>query len=335
MNTPVSVSVVVPTYMRADDLEHCLNALAVQTRRAAEVIVVHRPEDEESHARCCAFEDVLPVRTIQVAEPGQVAALNAGLTAVTGSVVAFTDDDCRPVREWIERLSAWFESDERIGAVGGRDVVHENGGRLELTREHVGRVRWYGRHVGNHHAEAPVQDVQFLKGANMAFRTRLLTGFDTRLRGAGAQVCNDLQVSLSVWRAGWRVVWDPAVRVNHFPAERLDGDARDRRSRDAMVAHHHNDVYVLQRELAPWNKLTTLGYRLLVGTRAAPGLVHLALQLPRAGRREAWARYRAVNSGRLAGVRTFLTERGSGVRVREQTAADVSERADHRAHAQS
>lgn len=167
----------------------------------------------------------------------------------------------------------------------------------------------------------------------MAFRADLLTGFDTRLRGAGAQVCNDLQVSLSVWRRGWRVVWDPAVRVNHFPAERLDGDARDRRSRDAIVAHHHNDVYVLLRELPAWRKLTALGYRLLVGTRAAPGLLHLFLQVPRPGRRDMWFRYRAVNAGRLAGIRTWLAARGSRARIGEEVAPDVAERAGHRAQA--
>jgi glycosyltransferase involved in cell wall biosynthesis len=333
MTEALTVSVVIPTYRRADELERCLRALAEQTRPADEVIVVHRPEDEESYACCRSYEGTLALRTIEVARPGQIAALNAGLAAARGSVVAFTDDDCRPVPEWVERLSAWFASDERIGAVGGRDVVHEHGSVLELAADQVGRIRWFGRHVGNHHAEAAAQDVQFLKGANMAFRAPLVTGFDTRLRGAGAQVCNDLQVSLSVWRRGWRVVWDPAVRVNHFPADRLDGDARDRRSRDAIVAHHHNDVYVLLRELPAWKKLTALAYRLVVGTRAAPGLVHLFLQLPRPGRRDAWFSYLAVNSGRLAGIRTFLTATSSRVRPGEEVAPDVAERAGNRAQA--
>lgn len=333
MTEHLAVSVVVPTYRRPDDLDRCLRALAAQTRPADEILVVHRPDDYESHERCTSFEGRLRIRAIEVLAPGQVAALNAGLAAATGTVVAFTDDDCRPVPEWLERLCDWFETDDRIGAVGGRDVVHEHGRRLDLAARDVGRVRWFGRHVGNHHAEAPAQDVQFLKGANMAYRRRLLRGFDTRLRGVGAQVCNDLQVSLSVWRRGWRVVWDPAVRVDHFAAARLDGDARDRRSRDAIVAQHHNDVYVLLRELPAWNKLTALAYRLLVGTRAAPGMLHLVLQLPRSGRRDVWFRYRAVNVGRLGGVRTFLATPSSGPVGGEEVAPDVPERPAHGAHA--
>jgi glycosyltransferase involved in cell wall biosynthesis len=324
---------VVPTYRRADDLDSCLRALAAQTRPADEVIVVHRPEDREAGARCRSYREELPVRAVQVREPGQVAALNAGLDAATGSVVAFTDDDCRPGREWVERLAAWFASDERIGAVGGRDVVHENGSVLELSADRVGRIRWFGRHVGNHHAEASPQDVQFLKGANMAFRSHLLDGFDTRLRGTGAQVCNDLQASLGVWRAGRRVIWDPKVRVEHYPAARPDDDSRDRRSRDAIVAHHHNDVYVLLRELPVWNKVTALLYRLLVGTRAAPGLVHLALQMRHSDRGEAWFRFRAVTAGRLSGVWTFLGSRRSGGRAAEHAAADVAEGPAHGARA--
>ena len=334
MTDPLRVSVVVPTYRRADDLEMCLRALAAQTRPADEVVVVHRPDDVEALARCQSYEQELPVAAIQVEEPGQVAALNAGLDAATGSVVAFTDDDCRPRPEWVERLAAWFASDERIGAVGGRDVVHENGSLLELRADAVGRIRWFGRHVGNHHAEAPAQDVQFLKGANMAFRSDALDGFDTRLRGAGAQVCNDLQASLGVWRRGRRVVWDPKVSVDHYPAARLDGDSRDRRSREAIVAHHHNDVYVLLSELPAWNKVTALLYRLLVGTRAAPGLVHLAFHMRHAGRADAWFRFRAVTAGRLSGLRTFAGSRRSGRRAAEDAAADVADRPAHgtRAH---
>jgi glycosyltransferase involved in cell wall biosynthesis len=334
MSEPLRVSVVVPTYQRADDLEMCLRALAAQTRPPDEVVVVHRPDDAEADACCRSYEHRLPVRAVQVREPGQVAALNAGLDAATGSVVAFTDDDCRPAPEWVERMAAWFASDERIGAVGGRDVVHENGSLLELSADAVGRIRWFGRHVGNHHAEAPAQDVQFLKGANMAFRRNALHGFDTRLRGAGAQVCNDLQASLGVWRRGRRVVWDPMVRVEHYPAARPDGDSRDRRSREAIVAHHHNDVYVLLRELPAWNKVTALLYRLFVGTRAAPGVGHLALQIPGGRRADAWFRFRAVTAGRLSGLWTFLrSSRSDGRRAAEDASADVAERSAHGARA--
>ena len=204
-----------------------------------------------------AFDGPLALRTVSVSQPGQVQALNCGLTVVRTPLVAITDDDARPHVDWIERICEHF-ADPTVGAVGGRDVVYWEGQLLDGSTKLVGRVQWYGRVIGNHHLSGPAQDVQFLKGANMSYRRDALLGFDEQLAGHGAQVCNDMQASLRVHVSGWRVVWDPAVAVDHFPAERLDEDKRLTPTMRAVANQLHNQTYILLSLLRGWRRVNAV-----------------------------------------------------------------------------
>lgn len=268
---PVTVSVVVPSYLRPDDLARCLRGLAAQTVEPEEILVVLRPED--SGGRAAAQGAPCDVRVVPVRISGQVAALNQGCDAARGSVIAFTDDDAVPHPGWVESLASRFSTDPRIGAVGGRDVVYWRGEIIGGEAETVGRVRWWGRRIGNHHLESTLQDVDFLKGANMALRASARQPFDARLLGPGAQVCNDMEVSWSIRRRGWRVVWDPGVRIDHFPAEREDDDKRESRSVTSECHACHNEIYGVLRHAAWWQRPIQFGYHMIIGSRQAPGIL--------------------------------------------------------------
>jgi GT2 family glycosyltransferase len=303
----LSLAVVVPSYRRPRELESCLNGLAVQTQAPAQTIVVVRAEDEESRALVAAREREGRLEVVVADRPGLLAALSAGCARVRSAAVAFTDDDCVPHPDWLERIAGRFTEDPSIGAVGGRDIVHKASSVEQRQVTDVGRVRRLTRLVGNHHNIAVGQDVDFLKGACMAVRTACLPALDERLRGSGAQVHSDMQLTLAVRRAGWRVLYDPSIRVDHFPAPRFDDDGREHRSLRAISDEHHNETLVLLTLLPAWQKPLVLGYRLLVGTRAAPGAalaLPALLRSPRRGRllRESLS----ANAGRLAGFATFI-----------------------------
>jgi GT2 family glycosyltransferase len=300
------VSVVVVSYGRPAELARCLEGLLRQTVAPGEIVVVLRPQDAAGRASAARFADA--VRVVPVDRPGQVAALNAGRAAARGALLCFVDDDAVPAPDWVARIVAWFAADDAIGAVGGRDVVHHgdviDGG--PATR--VGHVSWWGRITGRHHRESTVQDVQFLKGANMAYRAVALRPFDERLWGTGAQVCNDLEASLSVHRRGWRLVYDPDVRVDHFPAHRWDEDQRGARTLEAERAEQHNELYALLRNVPLWQAPLVIGYRVLVGYRRAPGVMFFLVDVARA-REVSPARRRelaALTQARAAAVGTWV-----------------------------
>jgi hypothetical protein len=118
-----------------------------------------------------------------------------------------------------------------------------------------------------------------------------------------------MAISLAVRRAGWRLRWDPDVRVDHFPAPRFDADARGGGSLTALANEQHNDLYVVLRHGPPSIKPAALLYRLLVGTPHAPGVLRAPLELLRAAdpqdRRNLLRLVAAVLRARLQALRTL------------------------------
>jgi cellulose synthase/poly-beta-1,6-N-acetylglucosamine synthase-like glycosyltransferase len=171
----------------------------------------------------------LPIQIQQIDRPGVVQALNLGLDHAEGDVVTITDDDTEALPDWIERIEAHFLADDRLGGVGGRDLLHQGGVILPATATVVGRILPFGRIVGNHHLGiGPARSVEHLKGVNMSWRRAAIAGerFDTELRGDGAQVYFELAFSLGVLARGWTLLYDPAIQVHHYVAPRFDADQR-------------------------------------------------------------------------------------------------------------
>jgi cellulose synthase/poly-beta-1,6-N-acetylglucosamine synthase-like glycosyltransferase len=307
-----TISVIVPTYRRPVDLRRCLEAVRSQTVAPDEVLVIVREGDGESEEMVRAMSpSITALRRVSVPRPGQVAALNAGLEAAICDIVAITDDDGAPRPDWLARIREHFHRDPRIGGVGGRDWVHHANRLEEGSQLTVGRLQWFGRVIGNHHLGVGVsRPVDVLKGANMSYRRKAIGAlrFEERLLGTGAQVHNDLDFSLSMRRAGWTLIYDPAVAVDHYPAQRFDDDQREEFDPGAQQNAAHNEMFALMRHLSWPQKVAFLAYAIVVGTWAAPGL----LQWPRLvmrGDRNAVRRIATTLTGRLAGIRTYRSTR--------------------------
>lgn len=301
----MKLSVLVPTYRRPADLKRCLAALRLQTRPADEVLVIARPEDDVTHLRLAtelAASNPFVLRVIETGLGGQVAALNRGLEAAQGEIIAITDDDAAPRPDWLARIDEAFTNDPALGGLGGRDWVFERGAQITGSREKVGMIRWNGTICGNHHlGVGEPREVSLLKGANMIYR-RLAIGalrFDTRLRGKGAQVCNDIAFALGVKRAGWKLVYDPRVAVDHFPAERFDDNGRDEQTLGALTDRAYNLHLILREQLSPLARQMAWLWYALVGTRGLPGLAHTLLAYLQTRNAACWPRYRALRKGAI------------------------------------
>ena len=144
-----------------------------------------------------------------------------------------------------------------------------------------------------------LREVDMLKGANMSYRRAAIERlrFDTRLRGAGAQVHNDMGFSMRVQRDGWKLVYDPAIAVDHFPAERFDDDRRDAASLNAISNGAYNMHLILREHLPPVRREIAWWWWTLVGTRVYPGLAHVLLSLHTAQRERIREHWRAVRRG--------------------------------------
>jgi cellulose synthase/poly-beta-1,6-N-acetylglucosamine synthase-like glycosyltransferase len=319
----LTITTLIPTYRRPNDLARCLDALKRQNRCADEVLIVVRDTDIDTWSFLNDYNaKPLPLKTLTVYVPGVVAALNLGLEAARGEVIAITDDDAAPHPDWLDRIEKHFYSDDCLGGLGGRDYIQFNGPQKEWVQapdkvRTIGQVQWFGRMVGNHHlGQGSPRKVDILKGVNMSFRRAALANLrcDERLKGSGAQVHFEVALSLSVKQRGWELLYDPAVAVDHFQAQRFDEDQRTTFNAVACSNIAHNETLVLLDHFHPGQRVVYLIWAILIGTRGTPGLLQLLRLLPRDGL-VAVQMWQAAMQGRWHGWQTWRQDNSTVMSV--------------------
>lgn len=321
------VSVVIPTFRRPTELTRCLDALKRQESLPDEVLVAIRDDDSPSQCALAKYEsEALPLRVVSAGAAGASEARNRCINQSSGDVLVMTDDDTMPRPDWVARIRDRFAADPALGGLGGPDWI----GGCEVPPEErasvVGTVQWWGRRVGNHHrgAHQPLL-VEWLKGANMSFRREALHGtrFGRHLRGTAAQFGEDFAVSLHVKRSRWKLIYDPAVCVDHCPGELMAGtDHRGLRDTASLVDACHNETVVLLDYLPPLRRLAFLAWSAVVGTRLLPGALMAFYLLLTRGQLSAFKRCQVVLRGRRAGWRTWQAARQRPVPDRVVSIAD-------------
>ena len=128
-------------------------------------------------------------------------------------------------------------------------------------------------------------------------------------RGEGAEVHTEIDLCFRVKQRGWKLVYDPAVSVDHYPSVRFEDASRQGPVTGETLEHViHNETYLLLKWLPWWRRAAALVYWSLVGTRVAPGLLVLAERLLREKNlRSVLHRYVSTVRGRAAGIRTFTS----------------------------
>lgn len=113
------VSVIIPVYNDPFRLQKCLQALEEQTypKSLYEVIVIDNGSDESITPVVAPFRQV---KTGYETQRGSYAARNKGISVAQGEVVAFTDSDCIPASDWIEKGVLKLLRTPNCGIVGGK-----------------------------------------------------------------------------------------------------------------------------------------------------------------------------------------------------------------------
>jgi glycosyltransferase involved in cell wall biosynthesis len=108
-------TVVVPSYDRPRQLDQLMNCLEQQTERDFEVVVVDQSPERWPGER---MRRSFPLTYVYTEVRGAVRARNTGADYARGSVIAFTDDDCLPDREWLAAARSRFEHGDIVGIEG-------------------------------------------------------------------------------------------------------------------------------------------------------------------------------------------------------------------------
>lgn len=115
MDTPL-VSVIVPNYNYAPSLHVCLQAIAAQTYRNIEVLVV----DDASTDDSVAVAQALGVRVIRLPDNGGCArGRNVGAAHTSGDILFYVDSDLALAPDAVAQAVAILQAEPDVGAVCG------------------------------------------------------------------------------------------------------------------------------------------------------------------------------------------------------------------------
>jgi glycosyltransferase involved in cell wall biosynthesis len=207
------VSVIVPHFNDLEGLALCLNDLERQTwpRERFEIIVA----DNDSPCGDAAVRDVIGgrARLVRVTERGAGPARNGGVAASHGSVLAFTDSDCRPSTGW---LAAGLGALSRFDFVGGRVRVIVQDPKQMTPAEAFEAVFAFDN-------ETYVKRKGFTGSGNL-FCPRAL--FDS-VGGFRVGMSEDVEWSRRARAAGHTLGYEPDAVVGH-PARRAWPDLREK-----------------------------------------------------------------------------------------------------------
>ncbi len=220
----VSVSIVIATFDRPDDLRKMLVWIREQrTERSVEIVLVdNHPSSGITPAVTAGFPDVV---LVQEPRQGLAYARNAGILASTGDIIVMTDDDVRPPPDWLETLIAPLARND-VGAVTGNVLPLE----LETSAQRIfeiygglGRgferrevdLRWFNK------CKWVVPTWTLGASANAAFRSSLFRdpkiGLMHEALGPGmpSGVGEDTYLFYRILKAGYTMIYDPNAYVWH------------------------------------------------------------------------------------------------------------------------
>jgi len=135
------ISVIIPTYNRADGVVAALGSVLAQTQLPDEVIIVDDGSTDNTSERLAPYRE----RIHYVCQPnrGPASARNTGIKQASGELVAFLDSDDLWLPKKLERQLAVFGNDPALRICHTNEIWIRNGVHVNPMRKH----QKYGGHI--------------------------------------------------------------------------------------------------------------------------------------------------------------------------------------------
>ena len=190
------ISVVIPVFNDAQLLKRCLDALAVQTRPADEIVVVDNGCTDDSVAVARAAGARIVVERLRGIAPASA----TGFDSARGDIIARLDADSVPDAGWLRHLERRFNADGSLDVVTG-SADFTDAGAFTAWAGRTLYLGWYFWALGLMLGHTP------LFGSNLALRATAWHRMRGTAHRESATVHDDLDLSFQV-RPGMVVRFD-------------------------------------------------------------------------------------------------------------------------------
>lgn len=195
----LTVSIIIPVYNERDYIGPCLNAIAQQSVKPLEVIVIdnNSTDDTLAIARKYSFVTVLHEK-----KQGALFARTTGFNAAKGQIIGRIDADSRIEPNWVVRLQEVF-ADPELAAVTGSSHWYD----MPFSPWNHWVEDFFKHTLWRYEKKFP-----FLFGTNMAVRR-------TAWRAIRRELCvkdyifEDADLAIHLYQAGYKLLYDIRLRA--------------------------------------------------------------------------------------------------------------------------
>lgn len=195
------ITVVVPAHNASETIDACIGALRRQTIESDgyEIIVVDDGSSDETQSRA----EALGARVIGQARAWPAAARNTGIAAAHGEIICFTDADCMPHPDWLEKITAPLRDPDIVGCKGTYSSTQQELVARFVQLEYEDK---YDRMRSKSY-------IDFIDTYSAAYRREVLVangGFDAKIR-----FVEDQELSFRLFSRGYKMCFQPSAVVRH------------------------------------------------------------------------------------------------------------------------
>lgn len=209
------LAVIIVTKDRPRDLARCLTALKQNSLRNFQLIIVDQSQEKPSaEAKKQLLKGLSKVSYLHSQASGKSKGLNQALQHCRAEIVAFTDDDCLPAKNWLQEILKSFAQHKNITAVFGRVLPYQPAQHSHLicpltfdrpTAAYIKQPREHWRYIGF--------------GCNMAWKRSFFLQYGNfkEWLGPGSVGANaeDAEISLRALQQRQLLFYNPKVLLRH------------------------------------------------------------------------------------------------------------------------
>lgn len=257
-----SVSIVVATFDRPDDLRNCLQFLSNQDYPGElEIVVVDN--HPTSHLTPPVVAEFPKVVLVNESRQGLAYARNAGIVASQGDLIVATDDDVTVPPDWLTNLVAPFARPDVMVVTGNVLPIQLETRSQQLFEMYGGLGRGFEkREVSSQWFESfprlPVPTWTLGATANAAFRATMFDhpqiGLMPEVLGPGmpSGVGEDTYLFYRALKAGYTIVYEPKAYVWHKHRRELESLRRQIYNYSKGHVAYHLYVWLNDRDWRGW-----------------------------------------------------------------------------------
>ena len=203
------ISIIVPAYNRADEIDEFISSFEKQSKKNFEVIVVDDGSTDNTKVLVENHKKNLDLKYLFQQNKGPGVARNSGMEKAKGDIFVFIDSDCTVPENYIKNLTRHLENED-FDAFGGPDTSHKDFSPF-LKAVNYSMTSFIGT-GGTRGSKGKQLAKYYPRSFNMGIKKKVyekIGGMNALRHG------QDMEFSNRIYTAGFKILYFDDVKVFH------------------------------------------------------------------------------------------------------------------------